>query len=56
MNKITVTTQNDTRILSITVKDEDPYVASQMADAIRVAASDHIQKERKAVWDGSLIS
>ena len=43
LNKITVTTQNDTRILSITVKDEDPYVASQMADAIRVAASDHIQ-------------
>ena len=43
MNKITVTTQNDTRILSITVKDEDPYVASQMADAIRVAAADHIQ-------------
>ena len=37
LNKITVTTQNDTRILSITVKDEDPYVA------IRVAASDHIQ-------------
>ena len=35
LNKITVTTQNDTRILSITVKDEDPYV--------RVAASDHIQ-------------
>ena len=33
----------DTRILSITVKDEDPYVASQMADAIRVAAADHIQ-------------
>lgn len=43
LKKITVTTQNDTRILSITVKDEDPYVASQMADAIRVAASDHIQ-------------
>lgn len=43
LNKITVTTQNDTRILSITVKDEDPYVASQMADAIRVAALDHIQ-------------
>ena len=43
LNKITVTTQNDTRILSITVKDEDPYVASQMADAIRVAAADHIQ-------------
>lgn len=42
LNKITVTTQNDARILSITVKDEDPYVASQMADAIRVAA-DHIQ-------------
>ena len=32
LNKITVTTQNDTRILSITVKDEDPYVASRMAD------------------------
>ena len=43
LKKITVTTQNDTRILSITVKDEDPYVASQMADAIRVAASEHIQ-------------
>ena len=43
LKKITVTTQNDTRILSITVKDEDPYVASQIADAIRVAAADHIQ-------------
>lgn len=42
LNKLTVTTQNDTRILSITVKDEDPYMASQIADAIRVAA-DHIQ-------------
>ena len=43
LNKLTVTTQNDTRILSITVKDEDPYMASQIADAIRVAAADHIQ-------------
>ena len=43
LKKLTVTTQNDTRILSITVKDEDPYMASQIADAIRVAAADHIQ-------------
>ena len=42
LKKLTVTTQNDTRILSITVKDEDPYMASQIADAIRVAAADHI--------------
>lgn len=43
LGKLTVTTQNDTRILSITVKDGDPYLASQMADAIREAASEHIQ-------------
>lgn len=39
LKKLTVTTQNDTRILSITVKDEDPYMASQIADAIPCGSS-----------------
>ena len=40
--KVAVTTPTDTRILAITVKDSDPVMAMQMANAIREAASVHI--------------
>ena len=39
---ITVTAENDTRILSITVTDTDPTRAQDIANAVRVAASTHI--------------
>ncbi|MCI5623939.1 YveK family protein [Anaerostipes sp.] len=32
----------DTRILAIKVSDEDPYVASKIADTVREVAADHI--------------
>lgn len=41
--KITVSTGTDTRILAVTVKDEDPYQASQIANAVRDIAASHIQ-------------
>lgn len=44
LKKIEVTTASDTRIVSIRVRDEDPYEASEIANAIRDAAADHIQK------------
>ena len=40
--KVSVTTPTDTRILAITVKDKDPVMAMQMANAVREAASVHI--------------
>lgn len=40
--KISVSTPADTRILWITVVDDDPYIARDIADATRVAASSHI--------------
>ena len=36
--------QTDTRIVAISVRDEDPYMASQIANAIRDVASVHIQE------------
>ena len=44
LQKIRVNSGTDTRILSITVTDEDPYQASQIANAVRDIASAHIQK------------
>lgn len=40
--KVSVTTPTDTRVLSITVTDESPVMAMQIANAIREAASVHI--------------
>ena len=59
MRKITVTTPADTRILQIAVTDTDPFVAKQIADAVRDAAGDKIKSvmeiERlNVVEDGSL--
>lgn len=44
IKKMSVNAPTETRILSITVKDEDPYMAKKIADTIRDAASEHIQK------------
>ncbi|MDD3279903.1 MAG: Wzz/FepE/Etk N-terminal domain-containing protein [Lachnospiraceae bacterium] len=44
MKKITVTTPTDTRVLSITVTDADPYTARDIANETRIAAGDHIAR------------
>lgn len=43
LDKISVETTTDTRIVSIIVRDEDPYNASQIANAVRDMAAEHIQ-------------
>lgn len=43
LQKVTVTTPSDTRILAITVSDTDPVLAMEMANAIREAAAVHIK-------------
>ncbi len=43
LEKITVTTPTDTRILAITVKDTDPMLAMEMANSIREVAAVHIK-------------
>ena len=43
LNKVSVDTTTDTRIISINVMDPDPYTAAQIADAVRDLAADHIQ-------------
>lgn len=42
--QITVEVPTDTRIVSITVEDKDPYEARVIADSVRIAASKHIQE------------
>lgn len=44
LGKLTVDTPEDTRVISITVKDKDPYAARDIANAIRDVSADHIQK------------
>lgn len=44
LKKMTVESQTDTRIISINIRDEDPYTASQIANAVREVAAGHIQK------------
>lgn len=43
LGKLSVSTPTDTRIVSISVRDEDPYVASQIANTVRDLAAQHIQ-------------
>lgn len=43
LNKVTVNTPSDTRIVSITVEDTDPVQAMNIANCIREVASSHIQ-------------
>jgi len=40
--KITVTVPTDTRIVSITAEDTDPYMARAIADKVRISAAEHI--------------
>ena len=44
LNKVTVSTQTDTRIVTIIVEDEDPYMACELADLIREVSSEQIMK------------
>lgn len=43
MNKVSVNTPVDTRIVSITVEHTDPALAMRIADCIREVAGEHIQ-------------
>ncbi len=43
LDKVSVDTPADTRIVSITVKDHEPVMAMEIANSIREAASAHIQ-------------
>ena len=43
LNKVSVETSSDSRIVSISVTDEDPYTASEVANAVRDMAAEHIQ-------------
>ena len=43
LNKFSVETSSDSRIVSISVTDEDPYTASEIANAVRDMAAEHIQ-------------
>lgn len=43
LDKVTVTTPTDTRILAITVKDTDPVLAMEIANSIREVAAVHIK-------------
>lgn len=43
LNKVSVETSSDSRIVSISVTDEDPYTASEIANAVRDVAAEHIQ-------------
>lgn len=43
LSKMTVDSATDTRILSISVRDADPYVACEIANAIRDVAENHIK-------------
>ena len=43
LNKVSVETSCDSRIVSISVTDEDPYTASEIANAVRDMAAEHIQ-------------
>lgn len=43
LSKIEVGTTTDTRIITIKVTDEDPFVAKDIADAVRDTAAEHIK-------------
>lgn len=44
LKKLSVDTPTDTRVVSITIKDTDPYTAAEIANAVRDVASKHIQQ------------
>lgn len=43
LEKVTVTTSTNTRIVTIDVQDEDPYVACDIANSLRTIAADTVQ-------------
>ena len=43
LKKIQVETKDDTRVVTIKVIDEDPYLAKDMANDVRHAAAEHIE-------------
>ena len=43
LSKMSVSIASDARIISISIKDEDPYKAAEIADAVREIASEHIR-------------
>lgn len=43
LSKMSISVLSDTRIVGITVTNEDPYMACEIADSIREAAAVHIQ-------------
>lgn len=43
LKKMSVTSPTDTRVIAIKVTDEDPYTASQIANAVRDIAAAHIR-------------
>lgn len=47
LKRLEISTREDTRIISITVEDTDPYMAKDIADRIREVSAEHI----KAVMD-----
>ena len=44
LGKLSVDTPTDTRVVSITITDTDPYTAAEIANAVRDIASKHIQQ------------
>lgn len=44
LKKLSVDTPTDTRVVSITIKDTDPYTAAEIANAVRDVVSKHIQQ------------
>lgn len=44
LDKLSVTSVSDTRMITISVLDKDPYVACEIANAVREQAALHIQK------------
>ena len=44
LKMLSVDTPTDTRVVSITIKDTDPYTAAEIANAVRDVASKHIQQ------------
>lgn len=44
LNKMSINSATDTRILSISVRDKDPYVACEIANSVRDVAANHIKK------------
>lgn len=43
LKKMSVTNKTDTRVIAITITDEDPYTASQIANAVRDISAAHIR-------------